>query len=178
MESSSKVRSRPPVVAVSGLKNSGKTTLLSHLIPLLRARGLRVAALKHDGHDFSPDVPGTDSYRLSRAGAQAVGVFSAHRFFLSAEEKVTVEDLIDMCGPVDLVLLEGGKASPYPKIELVRAAVSQAPVCDINTLLALCTDTSLHLPGVPSVGLDGYPELADIIISHLNLRSRVPQPGP
>ena len=60
----------PAVLAVSGVHNSGKTTLLEKLIPLLRARGLKVGVIKHDGHDFTPDVPGTDSYRLREAGAE------------------------------------------------------------------------------------------------------------
>ena len=63
---------RPAVLAVSGLHNSGKTTLLEKLLPALRSRGLKVGIIKHDGHDFTPDVPGTDSYRLREAGAEGV----------------------------------------------------------------------------------------------------------
>ena len=70
---------RPAVLAVSGAHNSGKTTLLEKLIPLLRARGLKVGVIKHDGHDFTPDVPGTDSFRLREAGAEGVAVFSGSR---------------------------------------------------------------------------------------------------
>ena len=58
---------KPFVAAISGIKNSGKTTFLEHLVPVLRARGLRVAVIKHDGHDFTPDVPGTDSFRMRQA---------------------------------------------------------------------------------------------------------------
>ena len=67
---------RPAVLAVSGAHNSGKTTLLEKLIPLLRARGLKVGVIKHDGHDFTPDVPGTDSFRLREAGAEVLGIAS------------------------------------------------------------------------------------------------------
>ena len=63
---------RPAVLAVSGVHNSGKTTLLEKLLPVLRSRGLKVGVIKHDGHDFTPDVPGTDSYRLREAGAEGV----------------------------------------------------------------------------------------------------------
>ena len=65
---------RPAVLAVSGVHNSGKTTLLEKLLPVLRSRGLKVGVIKHDGHDFTPDVPGTDSYRLREAGAEGVAV--------------------------------------------------------------------------------------------------------
>ena len=60
---------RPAVLAISGVHNSGKTTLLEKLLPVLRSRWLKVGVIKHDGHDFTPDVPGTDSYRLREAGA-------------------------------------------------------------------------------------------------------------
>ena len=76
---------RPAVLAVSGAHNSGKTTLLEKLIPLLRARGLKVGVIKHDGHDFTPDVPGTDSFRLREAGAEGVAVFSGSRYLLTEE---------------------------------------------------------------------------------------------
>ena len=66
---------RPAVLAVSGLHNSGKTTLLEKLLPALRSRGLKVGIIKHDGHDFTPDVPGTDSYRLREAGLLLIVVF-------------------------------------------------------------------------------------------------------
>ena len=73
---------RPAVLAVSGVHNSGKTTLLEKLLPVLRSRGLKVGVIKHDGHDFTPDVPGTDSYRLREAGAEGVAVYSGTRHYL------------------------------------------------------------------------------------------------
>jgi molybdopterin-guanine dinucleotide biosynthesis protein MobB len=157
-----------PVVAVSGVKNSGKTTLLTELIPRLRGHGLRVAVIKHDGHDFLPDVPGTDSYRLRQAGAEAVAVYSAHRYLLTAERPgTTAEELIRRLDNVDLILLEGAKHSAHPKIEIVRGAVSGQSACRPETLLALCTDTGLTLPGVPSLGLEDYEDLTRIILEHL-----------
>ena len=73
---------RPAVLAVSGVHNSGKTTLLEKLLPVLRSRGLKVGVIKHDGHDFTPDVPGTDSYRLREAGAEGVAVYYGARYLL------------------------------------------------------------------------------------------------
>ena len=84
----------PAVLAVSGVHNSGKTTLLEKLIPLLRARGLKVGVIKHDGHDFTPDVPGTDSYRLREAGAEGVAVFSGNRYLLTEEFRLNEQDLL------------------------------------------------------------------------------------
>jgi len=155
----------PLVIAVSGVKNSGKTTLLTKIVPLLRDRGLRVAVIKHDSHEFQPDIPGTDSFRLREAGANAVAVYSGTRYMLVRErEQASVEELLSFLRDMDLVLLEGMKHSAYPKIEIVREAVSQKPVCDPATLLALCTDTSAKLEGIPTLGLEAYREITERIL--------------
>jgi molybdopterin-guanine dinucleotide biosynthesis protein B len=157
-----------PIVAVSGVKNSGKTTLLCGLIPVLKDKGLKLAVIKHDGHDYSPDPPGTDSFRLREAGAEQVAIYSLHRFSLAVDRPgATVESLMTHFEAVDLVLLEGGKNSAWPKIEVVRGGVSAAPVSAPETLWAVASD--LPLTGVKAqvVGLDDYEELAAIILERL-----------
>jgi molybdopterin-guanine dinucleotide biosynthesis protein B len=156
---------KPPVLAVCGVKNSGKTTFLTRILPLLRARGIQAGVIKHDGHDFHPDVPGTDSYRLLAAGAGAVAVYSRFRYMLVREEAMPgPEGLFPLFADKDILLLEGNKHTPYPKLEIVRAAVSARPVCDPRTLVALCTDTDLRLEGVPRLGLEEYEKAADLIL--------------
>ena len=121
---------RPAVLAVSGLHNSGKTTLLEKLLPALRSRGLKVGVIKHDGHDFTPDVPGTDSYRLREAGAEGVAVYSGQRYLLTDCLVLSRQDLLALFERhgYDLVLLEGFKDSGWPKIEVVRREISDTPV--------------------------------------------------
>lgn len=63
------------IFAISGVKNSGKTTLITRLLPILSGQGLLVATIKHDGHDFNADVPGTDTYRHFHAGAYGTAIF-------------------------------------------------------------------------------------------------------
>ena len=111
---------RPAVLAVSGLHNSGKTTLLEKLLPALRSRGLKVGIIKHDGHDFTPDVPGTDSYRLREAGAEGVAVYSGQRYLLTEMFRLTEQDLLALFERhgYDLVLLEGFKDSGWRKSKL------------------------------------------------------------
>ncbi len=89
-------------------------------IPLLRARGLKVGVIKHDGHDFTPDVPGTDSFRLREAGAEGVAVFSGSRYLLTEEFRLNEQDLLALFERhgYDLVLMEGFKESGWPKIEV------------------------------------------------------------
>ena len=132
---------RTPVFAVSGRKNSGKTTLLEGLVRELSARGVRVAVIKHDGHDFEPDVPGTDSFRMKAAGAYGTVVYSENRFSLVKEETShNVEDFFAYFLEADIILLEGQKDSLYPKIEVMRTYISKEPVCRPETVKAYVQD--------------------------------------
>lgn len=120
----------PKVLAIAGAHNSGKTTLIGKLLPQLQAWGLKVAVIKHDGHDFEPDVPGTDSYRLRKAGAESVAVFSSKRYMLYEAVPLTEQELIPLLHSrgYDLILLEGFKSSCWPKIEVLRKEISSAPI--------------------------------------------------
>ena len=151
------------VIAVSGVKNSGKTTLLVKLIPALNARGVKTVVLKHDGHSFAADREGTDTCRFLAAGAMGAAIFDGEKFQAVKYAAVTEKDLIALYPEADLILLEGFKWTDYPKVELVRRGVSESPVCDPKTLLALVTDLDLHIPGVPSFGFEDVEALADLL---------------
>lgn len=133
-----------PILAISGQKNTGKTTLLEKIVQQLKQYGMRVAVIKHDGHDFESDVPGTDSFRLKKAGAYGTAVYSKNRFSivkeLLKESRTEAEQLMEAFKEADLILLEGQKYSDYPKIELVRKEVSMEKVCDPKTVLFYVTD--------------------------------------
>ena len=152
---------RPAVLAVSGLHNSGKTTLLEKLLPALRSRGLKVGIIKHDGHDFTPDVPGTDSYRLREAGAEGVAVYSGQRY-LPEMFRLTDQALLALFERhgYDLVLLEGFKDSGWPKIEVVRKEISDTPVS--FQPLAVVGD----IPGA-DFGLEDAQALADWLVAQM-----------
>ena len=153
------------IAAISGVKNSGKTTLMEKLIRVLTGRGLQVVAIKHDSHDFTPDVPGTDSWRFGQAGACGYAIYSPWRYQLVRQTQGVCErDFFQAFPEADVILLEGFKDSPYPKIEVVRAGNSTAPVCDPRTLLAVATDLPLSLDGIPVLGLDDVEVIADLIL--------------
>ncbi len=156
----------PPIIAVSGAKNVGKTTFLTQLILELRARGLRVGVIKHDGHEFDPDVPGTDSRRLRASGAECTAVYSAGRWMFIREAPPRMEEMLSLFRDMDVILLEGGKHSAYPKIELLRSAVSRERVCD-GPVIALCADFPLTAE-VPVLPLDGYRRAAEMIAGHIS----------
>ena len=168
---------RPPVIAVCGVKNSGKTTLITKLIPILRAKGLHVAVIKHDGHDFEPDVPGTDSSRHREAGAYGCAVFSDHRFMITKEQReTTAEELTAFFPEADLILLEGFKHSTCPKVEVIRRGNSSQSVSEREGLLAIVTDlpdggSHSPEPGRSTAEMYGFPK--EIPVLDLNKPEKV-----
>lgn len=134
---------KPKILAISGMKNSGKTTLIESIIPRLSDAGLRVAVIKHDGHSFTPDTPGTDSYRFFAAGANSTAVFDGEKFSVTKRCHVNEEVLIDMFPDAELILLEGFKNSSYPKINLVREDLTEDTACDYPKYLAVVNDLNL-----------------------------------
>ena len=156
--------SEPLVVAVSGVKNSGKTTLIESVLPLLAQAGLNVAVIKHDGHSFAPDPPGTDTGRFMAAGAAGTAIFDGETFKIVKKHPVTEDDLIPQFPEADLILLEGFKYTAWPKLEVVRRGNSEAPVSDPATLLALVTDLPLEVHGVPVLSLNDPQGVAHFLL--------------
>ncbi len=119
---------KPLIFAVSGYKNTGKTTLIQKIIPILTEKGYAVAVVKHDGHEFESDVPGTDSYKHQKAGAYGTAVFSGDQFLVTKRiPEVTVEMLFPFFPEADIILLEGMKDSDYPKYVCTSPEENAAP---------------------------------------------------
>jgi molybdopterin-guanine dinucleotide biosynthesis protein B len=119
------------IFGLTGWSGSGKTTLLTALIPLFIARGLSVSTVKHAHHGFDLDQPGKDSWRHRQAGAREVLISSGVRWALMHElrgPEPTLPELLQRLSPVDLVLVEGFKANPHPKLEVHRPALARPPI--------------------------------------------------
>lgn len=159
---------RQVIAAISGVKNSGKTIFLEHLTAELKSRGCQVAVIKHDGHEFEPDVEGTDSWKLRKAGAYGTAIFSKGRWMVVKEEAQTDEKrLMKLFPEADFILLEGFKHSDYPKFEIVRAGNSKESVCNPNTMLALVTDSEVRIENIPTLGMEDWEKAAAILIKLL-----------
>ena len=129
------------ILAVSGVKNSGKTTLIVSLLPKLKQKGLKVAVIKHDGHEFEADIPGTDTWKFGEAGACGTLVFSGSKYMMVRYRPApSTDELICYFPESDVVLLEGFKDSEYPKIEVIRRGNSLKSVCNPKFLLGIVTD--------------------------------------
>lgn len=137
-----------PVLAVAAWSGTGKTTLLEQLLPLLRDRGLNVGVIKHAHHAFDVDKPGKDSYRLRSAGAAPMLVASRERFALMQETPGQAEpDLAHLLQMMalhapDLVIVEGFKAWPLPKLVLYRDGVGDPAIFKDSWVRAVALKTA------------------------------------
>ena len=158
------------LIGLAGWSGSGKTTLLAKLIPRLTARGLAVSTVKHAHHAFDLDQPGKDSHSHRMAGATEVLVGSAARWALVHElrgaAEPTLRELLAKLAPVDLVIVEGYKREPHPKLEVHRVAVGKPLLQpDDPHIVAIASDQRVPA-SVPVVSLDDLEAIAEIILRH------------
>jgi molybdopterin-guanine dinucleotide biosynthesis protein B len=158
------------VIGFAGWSGAGKTTLLCRLIPALIAKGLRVSSLKHAHHEFDIDKPGKDSWEHRHAGATEVLIGSANRWALMHELRGAAEpglpELLARLSPVDLVLVEGFKRGPHPKIEVHREANGKPFLHpEDGSIVAIVTDAP-DLFDVPKVALDDIEAVATLAMTH------------
>jgi molybdopterin-guanine dinucleotide biosynthesis protein B len=168
--------SPPPILCFVGRSNSGKTTLIERLIPVLVNDGYRIATIKHAGHGFNLDTEGKDSWRHKRAGAGTVIVTSkgSLAMFTDVAEDVPVEELRAryVRDSTDLIIAEGWKHEGYPKIVVVRDHVGEVEVSP-EGLLALVSNKPLdRVPaGVSVLDPDDIAGLAAVIAKRFPRRS-------
>ncbi len=158
------------VIGLAGWSGSGKTTLLEKLIPELVGRGLRVSTMKHAHDNFDVDKPGKDSWVHRQAGATEVLISSDNRFALMHELRGAPQppftELLAKLGPVDLVLVEGYKRGPHPKIEIWRAANGKPFLHpDDTTIRAIAADEKLSGLPIPAVDLNDVRAIADLVLA-------------
>ena len=171
------------VIGIAGWSGAGKTTLISRVIPHLRQQGLRVSVIKHAHHGFDVDVPGKDSWVHRQSGAEEVLVSSAKRWALMHELRGSPEpalpELLKKMSPVDLVVIEGFKSEPHPKVEVYREESRKPPLFpDDPAIAGIATDIALQTT-LPVVHVDDIPAVAammrkyaigieDVLAAHLS----------
>ncbi|MCB1715020.1 MAG: molybdopterin-guanine dinucleotide biosynthesis protein B [Candidatus Competibacteraceae bacterium] len=163
-----------PLIGFAAFSGTGKTTLLCQIIPLLTARGLRLGLIKHSHHAFELDRPGKDSFVLRQAGAQQVVVASRRRSAVLRQYPASARlSLAEFLGQfdtdeLDLILVEGYKYYPLPKIELYRPSLGHPLLApDDPDIIAVATDAPLaQSVAVPLLNLNQPCEIADFIMTH------------
>lgn len=161
------------VYGVTGWKNTGKTTLTERLVAELVAQGLRISTVKHAHHATEIDHPGRDSHRHREAGAGQVIVASPVRWALMTElrgaEEPPLADLLAHLDPCDLVLIEGYKTAPHPKIETHRKAAGRDLLALQNpTIRAIASDGPVD-SALPRFDLDDVAGIAQFIRAEVGL---------
>ena len=160
-----------PVLGFAAFSGTGKTTLLTQTIPILKNYGLRIGLIKHSHHNFQIDKLGKDSFRLREAGATPVMLVSTHRRAIIteiiSEREPRLDDqlkLFDQSG-LDLILVEGFKAEQFSKIELHRPSLNK-PLLYPNdpTIIAIASDEALEVPSYLTQLDINQPEMIAVFI--------------
>jgi molybdopterin-guanine dinucleotide biosynthesis protein B len=140
---------------------------------VLIARGIAVSTIKHAGHGFDLDQPGKDSYRHRHAGCAEVLLSSSKRWAMMHElrgaAEPTLQEQLKLFAPCDLVIVEGYKNEPIPKVEVrLKGAHTPALYPDDPNVVALATDDVLDTQ-LPQLDANDAEAVAQFIIQHLGL---------
>lgn len=164
-----------PVLGFAAFSGTGKTTLLEKLIPQLVKQGIRIGMVKHAHHEFDIDTPGKDSYRLRKAGAQQMLIASSRRLALMTEFATPHEPRLDEAlqhldtKSIDLVLVEGFKHVPFPRIELHRKALGKTLLYPNNPgIIAVASDHLTDCGDLPALDINDIAAIAAFITEWLD----------
>ncbi len=159
------------VFGIAGWSNSGKTTLIERLLPLLAARGLRVSIVKHAHQKFDIDRPGKDSFRFREAGSHEVLISSPARWALMREhhgaDEPALPELLTHLSDCDLVLVEGFKREAIPKLEVHRSALGKPLLFpDDPHIVAIASDVPIET-ALPRFHVDDIENIVSCVIAYL-----------
>ena len=166
---------KPKIFGIAGWKNSGKTSLAVRLVTELIARGYTVSTIKHAHHDFDIDKVGADSFRHREAGAHEVTIVSGTRYAIMHElrgaPEPTLAEVLARLAPCDIVLIEGYKREPVPKIEARRLeAKSREPLAPTDPhIAAIAADHPVDGTDLPVFDLNDTQAIADFILDRMGM---------
>ena len=156
-----------PVIGFAAWSGTGKTTLMEQIERILTERGLRVGVIKHDGHGFDLDQPGKDSYRHAQAGAETVVITSPEKTAVLEQRGETLDECIQKIGHADVVLVEGFKNEPIPKIGISRKSTGKGLTGPADSFLALVTDDESIITDRPCFSFDEPENIAEFIMKEI-----------
>ena len=154
-----------PVVGFAAYSGTGKTTLIEKLLRSLKEKGLRVAVVKHNAHDFEMDQEGKDSWRFIQAGADVMLISSTRKTALIEQRQHSLRENLSMIRDVDLILVEGYKQEDIPKIGISRKeSVKGLPQPDSHYMAVVTDDESVSAPGIPVFDLKDITGITEFIL--------------
>lgn len=161
------------IFGIAGYSGSGKTTLIEKLIPQFTGAGLRVSLIKHAHHSFDIDHPGKDSYRHRHAGCNEVLVTSHLRWALMHElrgaREPTLEEMIKLIAPCDLLLIEGYKREPLDKLEVYRSTLGEPLLFQQDPRIIAIAGDQRVAAELPQFDIDDVPAIAAFIRRRVGL---------
>lgn len=171
----------PPVIIhlVAAQSGTGKTTIVEKLLPALKEKGLLVAALKGNLQHYDFDLPGKDSWRFARAGADIAGVTTPENYVLTGSEKGKsgIEAAASILKDFDLLIVEGNKSSRRPKIEVLRSNINPDPLLNENTIAVVSDRLDLQID-IPVINIEDSEALANFIMAKYFENKKTNQVGP
>ncbi|HEY3369096.1 MAG TPA: molybdopterin-guanine dinucleotide biosynthesis protein B [Symbiobacteriaceae bacterium] len=161
----------PPILSITGCGKCGKTTMVEKLVAELTRRGYVIGTLKHDVHGFAMDHEGKDTWRHKQAGARAVAIIGPDQVAVVRSTPLgefSTAEAIALLGPVDLVVTEGFKRAPFPKIEIFSSVRNEgALLCGQDPhLLAVAGDLPVET-SVPVFDWNDAGAIADFVEARL-----------
>jgi molybdopterin-guanine dinucleotide biosynthesis protein B len=155
---------RVPVISVVGKSGVGKTTALEQVIRELKERGYKVGTIKHDTHGFEIDRPGKDSWRHAQAGSDAVAIAGPTKMALirRLDQEMSLDEVVELMGDVDLVITEGYKRGNKLKIEITRWECGTELLCEPEELIGIMTDYPVDMQ-VPQFALHDAAGVVDLL---------------
>jgi len=162
--------SKVKVISIVATKSeTGKTTLIEALIPILKEKNYNIGVLKHDAHNFEIDKEGKDSYRFVKAGADKMVISSKEKIAMieKTKEEKDVEEILELFIDMDLVIIEGYKNNGYPKIEVHRKEIDSKLLyenanVDKTKFLAIATNEKLNL-NIEQLDINDVNKIAEFI---------------
>ena len=167
-----------PVLGFIAPSGTGKTTLLTRIIALLQARGLRVGVIKQARDDFDVDFPGKDSYELRKAGVERLLLASERKSALICEhpqgDDPQLQDLLALLDSdlLDLVLVEGFSQQAFAKIELYRQGGAPPRYPHDPYVIALATDHSCSAP-IPVLDINDPAAVANFVVTYIQRETEI-----
>ena len=157
-----------PVFAFAAYSGTGKTTVIEQVVLELKAKGLRVAVIKHDGHRFEIDHEGKDSWRFAHAGADITIISSQEKTAYIEQRSLSLWQLIDMVHDVDLILVEGYKNETLPQIGIARRATGKGFTADLSRFMAIITDMEEVETTLPRFTFEDIQGVTEFIMKNMN----------
>lgn len=162
-----------PLFSFAGFSNSGKTTLVCKVVAHFKTLGIRVATIKHDGHNFSIDQQNKDTWKHRQAGAEVVAIASRHQIavmdYRVYEEQEQLNHILASIQDVDLILVEGFKSLSIPKIFVLRDTQHVQYIDTLPMVEGVAADFLLEQPSLPVYDINDVEAICQHIINKFSL---------